>query len=698
MSSAAALTAAQRLARLRSFMVARGLAAYIVPSTDAHCSEYVPAKDERRAYLTGFTGSAGTAVVTAPAPVPALAAEPAPASAAAAAAAAPATAAAAAPVAAAAAAALLWTDGRYFAQAARELDGAHWTLMRDRLPETPSIEAWLASALPPSAVVGCDGALMPLVAVQRLRAALEPKGIRLACGSEGDGEPNLVDAVWAGDAGAAPQPPPPAAPLFALPARVADAGGAAAKLARVRGALAAEGADALVVSALDEVAWLLDVRGGDIACCPVALSYALVHARGPVAAELFVDGAKVDAATRAHLEAAGVALRPYADIWPALRATAGRVWLDAASSSQAVYAALAGRAGGGDAGAGAGAAASLLQRMSPIQLMKAVKSEREAAGMRAAHVRDGVALARFFSWLEAAVTRGVDARAGAPAAAPAAALAATLTEHGVCAVLEAFRAAQADYVGPSFPTIAGAGANGAVIHYRPEPASAAAVTASAVFLCDSGGQYLDGTTDVTRTLHFGAPSAHERRAYTRVLQGHIALARAVFPAGASGVALDAVARAPLWADCLDYRHGTGHGVGAFLNVHEGPFGIAPQVRTAYEGGVAQGFVLSNEPGYYEDGAFGVRIENLALVVPAPPPPHARPFGDKPWLAFDNLTLVPMCKALTDDALLAPAERDYLDAYHARCRDTLRPLLDGDGAGDALAREWLDRETQPCGSR
>ena len=658
----AALTAAQRLANLRALMRARGLTAYIIPSSDAHASEYVPKRDERRAYISGFTGSAGTAVVTAM------------------------------PAAAAGGAlpkkdeALLWTDGRYFAQALSELDAAHWVLMKDRLPDTPSVEAWLAAALPPESVVGCDGKLMPLVTVQRLRAALEPKGIALACddggGSSDDAAAtmahgNLVDAIWADDTGAL-QPPAPSSPLYPLPARVASAGGASAKLARVRSALAEEGCSALVVSALDEVAWLLDVRGSDVECNPVAVAYAVVHADGRC--DLFVNSAKVLDSARAHLDAAGVTLLPYEGIWAALRGVVGRVWIDAATSSQAIYSALAARSGA-DAGA-----ANLLQRMSPLQLMKAIKSDREIAGARAAHLRDGAALVSFFAWLEASVLRGVDMRGGGggtPLSAP-------LTEHSVCAVLEGFRSAQADYVGPSFPTIAGYGPRGAVIHYRPEAASAARLGADAVFLCDSGGQYLDGTTDVTRTLHFGAPTAHERRAYTRVLQGHIALACARFPAGASGVALDAIARAPLWADSLDYRHGTGHGVGAFLNVHEGPFGIAPQVRTAYEGGIAAGMVLSNEPGYYEDGAFGVRIENLALVVPAPLPPHA-PFGDKAWLAFDNLTLVPMCRALTDATLLSPFERAYLDSYHARCAEGLRPLL----AGNALAMAWLERETQPC---
>jgi len=645
---------AERLAALRRLLVERGLAALVVPSSDAHNSEYVRPCDMRRQAITGFSGSAGTAVITA-------------------------------------GVAALWTDGRYWAQAAREAPS--WTLMRDRLPETPSVEAWLASpaaGLPRGAVVGVDGGSMPLASVQRLRTALDAVGVRVDTRAGGGAHP--VDAVWP------ERPPPPGAPLVPLPARVTGEA-AASKLGRVRAALATAGADALVVTALDEVAWLLNVRGADVECNPVAIAYAVVHASAGAPTQLYIDAAKVEGEeVRAHLAAAGVALRPYEALAGDLAELRGRAWIDASAANFAVFEALTARKAAEAVPAAAEGAApapptpptpppppTILQQMSPLQLMKALKSEHEIAGMRAAHLRDGAALVAFFAWLEAALTRGVDLRAGgAPLAAPP-------TEHSVCAVLEAFRGEQADHAGPSFPTIAGYGANGAIIHYRPEAATAAALGAARVFLCDSGGQYLDGTTDVTRTLHFGAPSAHERRAYTRVLQGHVALARARFPAGASGAALDAIARAPMWADSLDYAHGTGHGVGAYLNVHEGPFGIAPQLRTAFEGGVAAGMCLSNEPGYYEEGAFGVRIENLVVVVPAPPPAagHA-PAGARPWLAFDNLTLVPMCRALTDAALLSREERAYLDGYHARCRLALLPLL----AGNDAAADWLRRETEP----
>jgi Xaa-Pro aminopeptidase len=302
--------------------------------------------------------------------------------------------------------------------------------------------------------------------------------------------------------------------------------------------------------------------------------------------------------------------------------------------------------------------------------------------MRAAHVRDAVALTTFLAWLEAAVTRGVDLRA--PSAPP---LDFQLTEFTAGAVLDGMRAAAEGYVSLSFPTIAGFGPNGAVIHYRAEEGSALPLTTEGVFLLDSGGQYRDGTTDVTRTVHFGTPTAFQRLAYTRVLQGHIALAAARFPTGASGVALDAFARAPLWASGLDYRHGTGHGVGAFLNVHEGPHGAANVQRGAYADGMVAGFTLTDEPGYYHDGEFGIRIENVLLAVEAPEVPHR--FGGKPYLRFEPLTVVPISTSLVAPELLTPAEREWLNAYNAGVREQLAPRL----VGTPWALDYLRRETE-----
>jgi Xaa-Pro aminopeptidase len=544
--------------------------------------------------------------------------------------------------------------------------------MKDRVPGTPSVEDWLASTLSAGDVVGIDATVTPLASAQRLQAALEKRGIKV------DATPrrNVVDEVWGEE-----QPAQPAAPVTTHPLALAGAS-SGDKIARVQEALKAEGAGSLVVTALDEVAWLFNIRGGDVECNPVTLAYAVVHAAPPAGAAapatLYIDAGKLSPAVRHHL-AGHAEIKPYEALWGDLPALPGKVWVDPSFCNYAVFQALEARKDAAGAAVAAPApAAQVLQRMSPLQLMKAVKNAVEMQGMRNAHERDAVALVSFFAWLEGALKGGVDARTGGR-------LDFALTEYSVSDVLESFRAAQERFVGLSFPTIAGMGPNGAIIHYRPEKDTAAPVTADGVFLCDSGAQYLDGTTDVTRTLHFGTPSAHERRCFTRVLQGHIALARARFPTGVSGVALDALARAPLWEDGLDYRHGTGHGVGAFLNVHEGPYGIATAARTSYEGGAQAGFVLSNEPGYYEDGAFGVRIENLVAVVPAATPCS---FGDKPYLGFDNLTLVPMCRALIDTALLSPADVAYLNAYHAAVRDRVAPRL------SEWARPYLLRETEP----
>ena len=535
-----ALPPAARLAALRALMRAATppLAAYVIPSSDEHLSEYTPARDERRAFISGFTGSSGTAVVTA-------------------------------------SEARLWTDARYWLQAEAELDApAGWRLMKDRAPGTPSVDDWLASELGAGDAVGADARLFSLDALRRLSRALAPKGAALAAAP-----PNLVDAVW----GAA-QPARAAAPRRA---HAAPGESVAEKLARVRAALAAARAGALAVTALDDVAWLLNVRGADVHACPVALAYALVET---ARATLFVDAAKVPAVLAAALAADGVALAPYEAFAGAVAAAAdagARVWVDKAAANAAVWAAAA----GADAAATwADAPARVHDAASPIALFKAVKNAAERAGMRAAHVRDGAALVRWFAWLTEAQAAG-DAGAGAP-----------LTEASAAAALDAERARVDGFVSVSFDSIVGWRANGAVIHYRPAAATAARLDGAGVLLVDSGGQYADGTTDVTRTVWLGgpareAPPARTRAAWTAVLAGHIALARARFPAGTGGVALDALARAPLWARGLDYRHGTGHGVGAALNVHEGPHGLANVPRGNYAGGLVEHMTITDEPGY-----------------------------------------------------------------------------------------------------
>jgi Xaa-Pro aminopeptidase len=504
---------------------------------------------------------------------------------------------------------------------------------------------------------------------------------------------NLVDRVWA-DA----RPAPPRSPMRVHALRWAGVS-VVDKLASVRAEMSKAGADVLVVAQLDEVAWLLNVRGADVDYNPVTLAYALVHADG--AAALYCDASKVTPDVAAQLAAAHVTVRPYVAAAEDLRAAAAagrRVWADPAKVSLALFDAVDDAAGEGAVAARAakarrrgdsnsgkkaaspppsapGAAARpppLLESASPIAMAKAVKNGAELEGMREAHLRDAVALATFFAWLEASLADG-----------------AALTEASAAAHLTSLRAAQEGFVEPSFPTIAGCGPNGAVIHYRPLEGLCAALSPGSLLLLDSGGQYDCGTTDVTRTVHLGhgEPSAAQRDAFTRVLQGHIALDTAVFPEGTPGFVLDAFARRPLWAAGLDYRHGTGHGVGAALNVHEGPHGISPRFGNLT--GLVAGMVVSNEPGMYFDGAWGIRIENLLALREAP---TASRFGGVTFLGFERLTLVPIQAKMLAHELLSAAELAWLDEYHAQVWDAVSPRCSG------AARDWLRANTTPLASR
>ncbi len=498
---------------------------------------------------------------------------------------------------------------------------------------------------------------------------------------------NLVDRVWGAE-----QPAPPRAPMRVHALRWAGVS-VVDKLAAVRAEMGKAGADVLVVAQLDEAAWLLNVRGADVDFNPVTLAYVLVHADAAAGAALYCDPAKVTAAVAEQLAGAQVTVRPYASVAEDLRAAAAagrRVWADPAKVSLALFDAVedasgdaAGRAKARRRGekkpaspSSAPAAAPrplpVLEGASPIAMAKAIKNAAELEGMREAHLRDAAALAAFFAWLEAAIA------AGTP-----------LTEASAAAHLASLRGAQEGFLEPSFPTIAGVGPNGAVIHYRPVEGQCAALSAGGLLLLDSGGQYDCGTTDVTRTVHLGGgePSAAQRDAFTRVLQGHIALDTAVFPEGTPGFVLDAFARRPLWAAGLDYRHGTGHGVGAALNVHEGPHGISP--RFGNTTGLVAGMVVSNEPGYYQDGAWGIRIENLVAIREAP---TASRFGGVTFLGFERLTLVPIQAKMLSPALLSAAELAWLDEYHAQVWDAVSPRCDG------AARDWLRAGTLPLRER
>ena len=572
-----------KLAALRARMAAASVDAFVVPSQDPHFSEYVPTCFERRAWISGFTGSAGTAVVTARE-------------------------------------ALLWTDGRYFLQASQELS-SEWTLMKGGQPGVPEPKQWLAERMDKGARVGVDASVHSLNEARAMRDILTKHGVLFEFVTA-----NPVDEAW-GEA----RPPFPTAPLRAHPAEWAGKS-VAEKIAQCRADLAAKNADALVVSPLDEVAWLFNVRGGDLEFNPVALGYGIITAD---AATLYVDQAKVTDAIRADLKNAGVATAPYetcvADI-KALAAAGKSLWVDPEKVSAALVAAAEEAANGIDADPSARAAKRaktgeddgkkttvVFEGASPIPLAKAIKNDAEIAGMVEAHLRDGVAMASFWCWLDSQAAQGK-----------------THSEFDIGETVRAFRAKQPGFSEESFATIAGEGPHGAIIHYRASRESARAVGPDSLLLCDSGGQYECGTTDVTRTHHTGVPTRDQKDAYTRVLQGHIALASVRFPADTSGFVLDAFARSHLWAEGLDYRHGTGHGVGAALNVHEGPQSISPRFGNPTP--LRPGMVLSNEPGYYEDGpdGFGIRIENLLVVREAA---TAKTFGEKKYLEFYPLTPV-----------------------------------------------------------
>lgn len=583
---------AERIEAVRAGLREAGLDGFVVPRADEHQSEYVPANAERLAWLTGFTGSAGTAVILMEC-------------------------------------AALVVDGRYTLQAPEQVDTGILSVVA--LAET-SVGAWVGANLRRDQVLGYDPWLHTPDGVARLeKAATKAGGSLRAVG-------NPVDACWAG------RPKPPAGPV--VPHPEAFAGEAVPdKLARVRAALAADACDALVISDPHNLAWAFNLRGADVGHTPLALGYAVVPREG--AARLFLVSPQAAPDLREAL-APHAEIRPRADLEDGLAAlSSARVRLDAATGAVALKERI--EAAGGTADVG----------KDPITAMKAVKNAAEIAGARAAHARDGASVVRFLAWLDGA------------AAGEA------LTEIAAVEALEAFRAAGGDLRDVSFPTISGSGPNGAIVHYRVTRGSDRRVRPGELFLIDSGAQYPDGTTDITRTVAVGEPTPEMRDRFTRVLKGHVAIARAVFPKGTTGAQIDSLARVPLWQAGLDFDHGTGHGVGAFLSVHEGPQRIAKTGTVALE----PGMILSNEPGYYARGAYGIRIENLVLVEP-----RAIPGAERPMLGFETLTLAPYDRRLILPGLLTPEERDWIEAYHARVRETLAPGLDPETRG------WLERAT------
>jgi Xaa-Pro aminopeptidase len=582
-----------RVGLLRGELRKRGLQGFIIPRSDEHQNEYVPPCAERLAWLTGFAGSAGSAIVLRDA-------------------------------------AAIFVDGRYTLQVREQVDVKIFAPVA--IAEM-SPEAWLEKNAKPGDRIGYDAWLLTPGQVRRFTDAAKNAGASLVAVDD-----NPLDHVWSD------RPAAPLAPIRLHPKRYAGED-ASRKLQRIEKALVR--VDALVVSDPHAVAWAFNIRGQDVSHTPLPLAFALI-AKGALPV-LYVEALKLDATVRAALEALCVIAEPaqlLADL-KRMGEEGATVRFDAATAAAKLVQALEGAGGKAEVGA------------DPIALMKACKNAAEIRGARAAHLRDGAAMARFLAWFATASKGG------------------KLTEITAAQALETFRRETGKLKDVSFPSISGAGPNGAIVHYRVTEATNR-VIGKGLYLIDSGAQYEDGTTDITRTLSVGKPSAEMRDRFTRVLKGHIAIARAVFPKGASGAQLDALARLPLWEAGLDFDHGTGHGVGSYLSVHEGPQRISKVSSVALE----PGMILSNEPGYYKAGAYGIRIENLIVVKKADVAG-----AERDMLDFETLTLAPIDLALVDVKLLSSAERAWLNAYHARVRTELAPLV------DAKTKSWLKEATK-----
>jgi Xaa-Pro aminopeptidase len=586
-----------RLKALREQLRKESLDGFVVPLTDEHMSEYVGAYAQRLAWLTGFQGSAGSAVV-----LPEEAA--------------------------------IFVDGRYTLQVREQVDGSHWQYQS--VPQT-SVAAWLGEHAGDGARIGYDPWLHTSAWVKQATAALADKGASLVAV-----DTNPVDAVWPD------RPEPSRARLVVHDERYAGKG-AAAKRQEMADWLVSKKADAAVLSALDSIAWTFNIRGRDVERTPVALAYAIVHA--DATADLYVAPEKIGEDVVMHLGNA-VRVHDRADFAGALGDFEGRkVVADPERAVAAIFDAL--EKGG----------AEVLTQRDPAVLPKAVKNGTEIAGHKAAQARDGAALSRYLHWVSAEAPKG------------------GVDEMSAADRLRAFREDTGMLKDLSFDTISGAGPNGAVVHYRVEEKTNRPLEMGTLYLVDSGGQYLDGTTDITRTVAIGEPSVEMRQRFTLVLKGHIALARATFPKGTRGGQLDVLARQYLWANGLDYAHGTGHGVGSFLSVHEGPQRIA-----TFSGGdepLQPGMILSNEPGYYKTGEYGIRIENLVLVVE-----REIPGAEQAMLGFETLSFAPIDRTLVDRDMLGAEERAWLDAYHAKVLEIVGTQVEGE------AKAWLERVCAP----
>ena len=600
-------TISEKIGALRELMRREGLGAFIFPSTDPHNSEYVADHWKGREWISGFNGSAGTAVVTMTS-------------------------------------AALWTDSRYFIAAAEQLKGTEFVLMKERIAGTPTIPEWIGTQLSAlnaqrstliahrSTEVGIDGSVMTAAAVEQLVAELRSEG-GLTLRTNID----PLRTIWTD------RPPLPTAPIEIQPMQYAGKS-ARDKIAEIRNALRKEHADGMLVAALDDIAWTLNLRGSDVHCNPVFVSYLLIDSKK---ATLFVDKRKVTPAVADYLSNEGVSVADYDKVGQGLKDYFEyNILISPDEVNYTLYNKVE---------------REIVCRPSPIPYLKAVKNEAEIEGFRQSQIRDGVAMVKFLRWLKPAVEAGGQ------------------TEMSVDARLTALRAEQSLFRGISFDTIAGYEEHGAIVHYEATEETDAALKAEGLLLLDSGAQYQDGTTDITRTIALGRVTEEQRHVYTLVLKGHIQLAMLCFPDGASGTQLDALARKDMWAEGMNFLHGTGHGVGSYLCVHEGPQQIRMEYRPAK---FHAGMTVTNEPGIYLEGRFGVRIENLMIAMPY----KTTAFGD--FLQFETLTLCPIDTAPIDVEMLTEDEIQWLDNYHKMVFHRLSPHLDGEDVA------WLREATKP----
>jgi len=590
---------------------------YIVPSEDSHQSEYIAPCDARREFISGFTGSAGTAIVCRTK-------------------------------------AALSTDGRYFNQAAKQLDD-NWLLLKRGLENVPTWQEWTAEQAEGGKVVGVDPAVITAASAKKLTETLNKSGATLV-----SVEQNLVDLVWGKDR--------PARPNEKVKAHADKFSGKPfqEKISDLRKELRKEKREGCIISMLDEIAWLFNLRGNDIPYNPVFFSYAIITMD---TVELFIDEDKLTPEARVHL-GEDVRIKHYRSVFAGVKALGATESRSTENASAMDTKFLLSNKASWALSLSLGEDGPPEDIRSPITDAKAIKNDIELEGMRACHIRDGAALTEFFAWLENELVYRKS----------------KLDEVDAADKLEQIRSKHQNFVGLSFDTISSSGSNAAVIHYKPEKGLCSVIDPEAIYLCDSGAQYLDGTTDTTRTLHFGTPSEMEKKAFTLVLKGVIALDSVVFPKGTTGFALDALARQFLWRQGLDYLHSTGHGVGSFLNVHEGPIGVGARPQYS-EVALAPGNVISDEPGYYEDGKFGIRIENIIMVREVQ---TLHKFGDKPWLGFEHVTMTPLGRNLIEPSLLASAEIQWVNEYHEEVWEKTHGFFEN----DELTLSWLKRETQP----